>query len=365
MQTAPTILFDPNGCISRAAVSALIDKKLTLEQMQALKQHATSCPLCADAIEGAREFSASKFYNAKLNQLHASWYKKHSKTVRSRTLYYGLSTIAASLVIVFGIYFILRFDALMNSPKESSSKELLADVVEPDSVESSFESEETTRPLSEAAPTRAVRAVSEAKETPPVPSQEIIVVNEYVAAETIVDNSIDLEKQTADDHEMEMVVVGYGTQNRSERDRNIRKSDIALEQNKEPETDMTPAVKKEKETTRRGEQAESKTSDKSYYVAEVMPVFQGGGLDTFSQFLADSLKLIIPDTSIVRTIVISFMVDADGKVSKVKLLSGTASDTLNKQIIEFVKASPIWTPAYQDGTPVAMEQKAEVIITTH
>ncbi|QQS50413.1 MAG: energy transducer TonB [Bacteroidota bacterium] len=359
MQTAPAILFDPNGCISRVALSALIDKRLTQEQLLTLQKHASTCPLCADAIEGAGQFSSSKVYGQRLDKMHFAWRKSRLKPSRSRSLYYGVSTVAASLVIIFGIYFILRYDKLMNTTRQTSPPVVLAEVMLADTIGSAAVAE-NIRPASEKAPSPLVKAKSEKKEIVVATAADILMQEEEENSETFASNSNESEEIVLEDEEM--VVVGFGTQNVSNSKTEECEAVKSMEQSQVPTSDMTPAAKKEKEPSRRSEQSEFKASDRAYYVAEVMPVFQGGNLDSFSQFLADSIRMIMPDTSLVRSIIVSFVVEADGSVNKVKLISGTSSDSLNKQIIEFVKSSPTWTPAYQGGKAVAMEQQTEVNI---
>jgi hypothetical protein len=100
----------------------------------------------------------------------------------------------------------------------------------------------------------------------------------------------------------------------------------------------------------------------TYYVAEVMPLFKGGSAENFSEYIADSLKVILPDTILTQSVVISFRIDTMGNVDKVQLISGTDSKEFNTQIINIIENSPQWVPASISGQPVMSEQQIEVVL---
>ncbi len=87
--------------------------------------------------------------------------------------------------------------------------------------------------------------------------------------------------------------------------------------------------------------------------ADVLAKFKGGSIQEFSAWVMKKIKY--PAEAAKRRIegqvMVSFVVDASGKVSSVKVLS-SPDKLLSDEAIRVVSSSPKWTPAIQKGKSV-------------
>lgn len=99
--------------------------------------------------------------------------------------------------------------------------------------------------------------------------------------------------------------------------------------------------------------AQSDTSvNKIYLAPDKAPEFPGG-IKEFYTFLAKTIKY--PSKSRNKgkegRVVVSFIIEKDGRVSDSKILVSVADD-IDKEAIRVVNLSPQWTPGMVDGRPV-------------
>lgn len=89
-----------------------------------------------------------------------------------------------------------------------------------------------------------------------------------------------------------------------------------------------------------------------YAIVESMPKYFGGD-DARNQFLESNM--IYPEKEILKgiqgTVYVSFVVDIDGSVTRVKILKGL-SRSIDQEAIRVVKLMPKWTPGMQNRKPV-------------
>lgn len=92
----------------------------------------------------------------------------------------------------------------------------------------------------------------------------------------------------------------------------------------------------------------------SYNEAEQKPVFQGSDND-FRSYLAKNLRYpaVSIENGITGTVVVSFVVDKDGKVTDVK--SPVKIDLLSNELERVVQSSPAWKPGKQGRQNVAVQ----------
>lgn len=90
-----------------------------------------------------------------------------------------------------------------------------------------------------------------------------------------------------------------------------------------------------------------------YSTVEVMPVFKGGDIEKFREWVLKRIKY--PKEAMVNNIegivYISFVIELDGTVSNVKVVKGI-DPILDKEAIKTVESSPKWTPGKQKGKSV-------------
>ena len=90
-----------------------------------------------------------------------------------------------------------------------------------------------------------------------------------------------------------------------------------------------------------------------FSLLEDQPQFNGQGANEFAKWVDE--RLVYPESAksagIQGRVMVSFVVNADGKVTDVKVLKG-ADETLDAEAVRVVSQSPDWTPGKQDGKPV-------------
>ena len=93
--------------------------------------------------------------------------------------------------------------------------------------------------------------------------------------------------------------------------------------------------------------------DQPFLIAETMPSFQGGDLNTFRNWVQQRVKYpaIAQENGIQGKVTISFVVNTDGSVSNIEVLR-TPDRTLSDEAVRIIKSSPKWTAAKQRNKSV-------------
>ncbi len=98
-----------------------------------------------------------------------------------------------------------------------------------------------------------------------------------------------------------------------------------------------------------------KVEDKTLTHSEVMPEFDGG-MNKMYKWLGRNLKY--PETAVNAgtqgRVVLTFVVEKNGKISDVKVLKGIGFGC-DEEAIRVVKAMPAWKPGLQNGKPVRVK----------
>jgi periplasmic protein TonB len=93
-------------------------------------------------------------------------------------------------------------------------------------------------------------------------------------------------------------------------------------------------------------------SDGPYFFVEIMPLFHGGGLDKFREWV--QRRTSYPEAAYARrirgTVTLTFIVEKDGSVSNVTVVKGV-DPLLDDAAVKAISESPKWTPGLQRGEP--------------
>ena len=364
--TIPYNIFNSQGCITPEALSMFIDKKLSVEEERQLRAHAKTCALCKDAMEGAVLFNSSKQYQSRISSLHNTKFRRSfNKKEKSRSLYYGVSAAAASLILFFGIFFMLRLEKIVDDGfTEIALQEdffIKSDSIQPPMVnmeQSAHRKENQQKPPDN----RQSRKPQQKPIRPLKPNDDVVIadIEEEIIIEDIEFNGLeyDVELKTIPINSFEAEKERIKANNSASRKLSQTPESMQKELQASNETDN-----QDKKTNRKkSKNKHNRKNNNSYYMAEVTPMFQGGNIDSFNSYLADNLKVIIPDSVLIESVIISFVIDTAGNISKVKLVSGTSSEELNKHILEFVQESPVWMPGYTHGNPVESYQESTIVL---
>ncbi len=98
---------------------------------------------------------------------------------------------------------------------------------------------------------------------------------------------------------------------------------------------------------------EEEVEDIPVYVAEEMPTFQGGDLNTFRTWVQG--KIVYPrmaqENNIQGKVVLKFVVEKDGSLTNIEEIA-SPDRSLTEESIRVLKSSPKWSPGKQRNKPV-------------
>lgn len=354
-------LFDTGGCLSQLAIEQYIDGLLDESAMKIGRLHAQECELCSDALDGARHISSGQKYNQILAQMHQSaWKKSLSTETKSPKLIYILSSAAASIIVITGIFYLYRL-------KNNSNINYKAN------TEIAYSASKTT---------------TQAEEIGTLSNLPIVPPNDYIQTPEVADKpnmnqrkgtidlpQVKLEQQKLDkiSSASEQITVEETSAGISEE---MVKEDVESEDVKQYALKKTMADESAPSASNFGLSSNAPVSEvlkeenkspslakrtSKAAVSEELPQFRGGGVDNFKKYVADTLKKIIPATLNVKKIEVGFTINVKGNLEKVKLNTGTKSNETNNKILKIIKNSPAWTPKKINGVPVASEQLIQIL----
>ncbi len=107
----------------------------------------------------------------------------------------------------------------------------------------------------------------------------------------------------------------------------------------------------------------TKNADAAYLRAEVMPLFQGGDLASFRDWVMRSVSYPAEDaaTGVQGTVNVAFVIEVDGSVVEVESLK-TPSDALFEEVKRIIlSSSKMWSPAMADGECVKVKYTLPII----
>jgi periplasmic protein TonB len=90
-----------------------------------------------------------------------------------------------------------------------------------------------------------------------------------------------------------------------------------------------------------------------FIIVEVMPTFRGGDINIFREWVQKrtTYPKMASDNGIQGKVYLTFIVEADGSVTNVKVAQGV-DPLLDNEALKAVMSSPKWTPGRQRGEPV-------------
>jgi periplasmic protein TonB len=105
-----------------------------------------------------------------------------------------------------------------------------------------------------------------------------------------------------------------------------------------------PIAKKNVEITEEVEQP--------FVIVEQMPQFPGGEKELL-KFVHDNLKypVVAQEMGVSGTVIVQFVVDREGKITRIKVMRGIGSGC-DEEAIRVLNKMPLWSPGKQGGKPV-------------
>ncbi|MFI3278666.1 MAG: energy transducer TonB [Rikenellaceae bacterium] len=99
-----------------------------------------------------------------------------------------------------------------------------------------------------------------------------------------------------------------------------------------------------------------------FLFAEVMPAFQGGGLDAFHRWVQEKVvyPVIAQENGISGRVILTFVIEKNGDLTNIQILQ-TPDRSLSEEATRVLKSSPKWTPARQGTQVVRVKYTLPVI----
>ena len=96
--------------------------------------------------------------------------------------------------------------------------------------------------------------------------------------------------------------------------------------------------------------------DQPFLIAETMPSFQGGVLNTFRAWVQQNVKFpqIALENGIQGRVVLSFVIEKDGRLTNIQVLQ-TPDRSLSEEAVRVLSKSPKWTPGKQRNQVVRVK----------
>ena len=96
--------------------------------------------------------------------------------------------------------------------------------------------------------------------------------------------------------------------------------------------------------------------DQPFLIAETMPSFQGGDLNTFRAWVQQNVRFpqIALENGIQGRVVLSFVIEKDGRLTNIQVLQ-TPDRSLSEEAIRVLSKSPKWGPGKQRNQAVRVK----------
>ncbi len=103
-------------------------------------------------------------------------------------------------------------------------------------------------------------------------------------------------------------------------------------------------------------EAEPAVEDEIFLVAETMPSFMDGNLETFRTWVMQNVKFpqIALENNLQGRVVLSFVIDKDGRLTNIEVLQ-SPDRSLSEEAIRVLSKSPKWSPGKQRNQTVRVK----------
>jgi protein TonB len=329
-------LLNQSGCLSREAVLAWLENRLSPAEKTVIDHHLQECILCREALEGFESSNASRVRSAfaEINTNMQQRLLQQDKKGLSRRM--KLSLAAAVLLMLIGVFSVFKFRPIekpmeiaqeINQPKFEPRDPAPAPVIADEVLEKTNEKKpETAMSLSK----EKIFVEDKVRES------EVVIPSE--SAQLVMESPTTEQKEEKPADEVEAIVYNAPT---------------AAKRTQVP--DMV-------RSTRFAEKSlaveYTNKSDTTYYAVDSPPKFQNGDSKLFKTYVESKLEI---NQLYYGKMLVSFILDKNGKVKDVFVVEGLGArnDSLVKEI---VLQSPKWQPARQNGKAVNVQMVFEVFV---
>ncbi|MBA7539295.1 hypothetical protein ES705_31574 [subsurface metagenome] len=324
-KTRNRALFASHGCISKDAIFWYIKGDMLPEEIKLVNDHLESCSLCREAMEGARYFRGAEDFRKGITELTTKWNVKKGKAIyHSKRSFMGISSVAASVLLLVGIAWIILLQRDMR-------QEFLTEVVNRGTS------------LDTAIAQMDIRIISYNKEN--FIENDETARKDYVADIDNRESGIPVARinhaqvyaQNTDKEDFSSDLI-------LNTDRGISRSHLSY-----PYVVMSrPPEHIELEMPE-----EEYTDDDLFIVVEEMPQFRDEGIQAFRKYVQENLEYprVALENNISGRTYVQFTIDKSGNLTDMIVLKSIHS-SFDQEVLRVIKNSPPWQPGKQRGKPV-------------
>jgi len=367
--TNKSALFLPSGCLTPSALESLASGNLREEELHSCQEHLEHCALCSDSLAGLRSWLTShppatpvaeiqmeivdhkrakrqlvphskKHFSEKISGINKRVQNRvevHKETQNKRTELsfpspYRWLSLAASIVLFFGVYYLVR----MKPPdKETALAKQTVTVTDQQAYQDTGRSAVAT-------PQRVTS--SEKESSSPAPGEPAVASVE-MDSDIIEDDNI-MEYQAVDEVQ-EVVSLEYKAPPAPDVPAAANESLAVsgISQKSKRSVVLTPAREENSEI---------------FSVVEEPPVFPGGA-ESMNRFILENIRY--PETAkesgMEGVVHIRFIVDTNGVIRNARVVRGISRD-FDEEALRMINNMPSWVPGKQGGKPVASEMEIPV-----
>lgn len=355
-------IFSETECLSEQQMFDYIDGKLISAEEHAAEKHLVDCEICSDALEGLRMVQ---------NRGVISATKQELKTIilnpEKKKSYYPYYAIAASILVIFGLWFMLnptQEDISKNLAEVKPLNDSSQQIAETNTVVSENKNMDSTSQL--ASKTKKVELAMNERKIDKKVKEDIVKFNTTVSETEVAANDIDQaasgmalakdEKAAKPVSENEAEPSIAAKSSRAEEDAVLR--DDAKE-SKEMAKQSAERIKKS--STRNAAPSAAPQESASLFKADTSRVVVPEKLAYYTEGASSLILFIKKNMAITKeteecfgTIYSSFLVKEDGSLSDIKILKEIPNcSLLNKEAIKAIMlTSRKWIAAEINGTKV-------------
>ncbi len=345
-------LFTISGCISPEGMQRYVTGALTAAEKELINAHLGTCELCTDALGGFQQHNNPAKVSLAVTdinrQLHQKFLRIQTKKVRERSMV-SVFSAAATIILITGLFYLMK-------QREIYRGRLLAYSLQDSITISDRTIGQLKNDMNESVKISGKAESGEHTVTMPHPSKESNVY--FKSKQPEDENKATLSYESAE----ELRIVSY-----------------------EPSPDtlhVAEATKQEDDFSVAGYAVKSATRDKKeslqaipadaegdntvsgevFMVAEEMPVFKGGDINKFREYVQQQIKYPVKaaEAGIEGKVFVSFIINEKGKLINPKIIR-SADPLLDKEALRVISSSPAWTPGMMNGKPVSVQLAIPVI----
>lgn len=326
-------LFNRQGCLSTEGIMRYANKELSHDELLKADQHLMQCDLCRTAIEGIQSLPDKRSFSDNVGNLKKIWAGKHSvSNITSRKIFYVYGPVAASIVILAGIFFLTS----NHSPfLQRNIAYVPPKMISIDSVNFFYGN---------------IVPIETKTQTPPKKDKKARekYIHAHVTAER--ENMVSASVKNA-----RIVAHRVDTTN------SIEIGEIENLNMYNTPTHSTlmslPPVYDDNDDALNGDERNQNVVT----ICEKMPHFEDGGIKEFSRYVHKEIRYprAALEAGIQGRVYVQFTIDETGKLIDPKILKG-CNVLLEKEVLRVLHNSPHWEPGMQSGSSVKVSMTMPV-----